>query len=84
MGKQGEKLRPEISILIDYDIYCFAVMEPAPFIYYKCFVCSFRCKNNLRLSVMYNQKIGDFLVEFAKKAKQSRNNVSFLAVFVIS
>ena len=82
MGKSVlSQLEPEISNLIDYDVFCFSVMGPDPYIFYRFFAPRFRHGINKRSAIMHETKTKEFLVELAKRS-QSREVFSFLAGFL--
>ena len=82
MGEEVlRQLKPEISALIDHDIFQFSVMGPDPYIFYRFFAGPFRKSINKRSKLMHSSKTGEFLMELAKRS-QSEQMFSFLSGFL--
>ena len=75
-----QKLPDEISGIIDYDIFRFAVMGPDPYIFYRFFAPKHKHKIDKRSKRMHKTSTGAFLMELAQNCNDDRC-FSFLAGF---
>ena len=75
------QLDPEISAVIDRDIFRFAVMGSDPYLFYRFFFRKIRRRVCVRQAAMHKTKTGLFLTELAK-VSQSDRMFSALAGFL--
>lgn len=76
-----QKLSTEITTIIDYEIFRYALMGPDPYQFYRFFLPPLRHGVNKRSHIMHTTKTGLFLMELAARS-QSREVFSFLAGFL--
>lgn len=76
-----QQLSTEISSIIDYDVFRFALMGPDPYQFYRFCFPPFRRGVNRRSHIMHTTKTDIFLMELAARS-QSKEAFSFLAGFL--
>lgn len=80
--KFGAEVAERMELDIDRDIYNFGLLGPDPYLFYRWFVPPFRNRVNRYSSVMHRERTGDFLTELARRAKESREVLSYLCGFL--
>ena len=73
--------RLDAEIVIDREIFRFAVMGPDPYLFYRFFAPRFRHGVNERSNLMHRTRTGRFLMELARRSREPEM-FSFLAGFL--
>ena len=78
----GAEVLERVGIDVIRDIYDFGLVGPDPYLFYHFYIKPFGSRVNRYSSVMHRERTGDFLVELAKRAENSREVFSYLAGFL--
>ena len=78
----GAEVLKRTGISVDRDVYDFGLLGPDPFLFYRVYLPPYVHRVNRYSSVMHRQHTGDYLVELAYRAKDSREVFSYLAGFL--
>ena len=73
-----ERIEPDI----DRDVFDFGLLGPDPYLFYRFYIPPFRNRVNRYASVMHRERTGDFLIELARRARDSSEVFSHLCGFL--
>lgn len=78
----GAKVLERTGLDVDRGIYDFGLLGPDPYLFYHFYIPPFRNRINRYASTMHRERTGEFLMELARRAVDSREVFSYLAGFL--
>ena len=78
----GADVLKKLSLDIDRDIFNFGLLGPDPYLFYRFYLPPFRNRVNRYSTVMHNERTGEFLLQLARYAVDSREVFSYLCGFL--
>ena len=78
----GAEVLERTGLEVVRDIYDFGLQGPDPYLFYRFYLPPFQHRANRYASIMHRERTGDFLLELARRSKESREMFSFFAGFL--